>query len=118
MPVNWYDDLYSITQDAFGRPITVNPIASQPGQPSYPLRGIYNSGQQTYLLEDASMMAEQQTIIDVEADECAVPPAQGDTITIPADPTVGLAALGDFQVTSATHNGAGEWTLQLKKIVS
>ena len=118
MPINWYDDLYSITQNAFGRPITVNPVASQPGQLSYPARGIYNSGLQNYLLEDASLMAEQQTIIDVEADEFTVPPAQNDIITIPAEPVSGLAALGDFQVTSATHNGAGEITLQLKKIVS
>lgn len=118
MPINWYEDLYGVCQDAFGRPIVINPVASQPGAPSYPARGIYNSGLQNYVLEDASIMAEQQTIIDVEVDETLVPPAQDDIITIPAEPISGLEALGDFQVTSATHNGAGEFTLQLKKVIA
>ena len=117
MPVNWYANLYSLTQNEFGRPITVHPVASQPTGSSYSARGIYNSGAQSYLLEDASVMNEQQTYIDIEASEFAVPPVQGDTITIPAEPISGLAALGDFQITSSTHNGAGELTLQLKKVV-
>jgi hypothetical protein len=116
--VNWYDSLYSLTQDTFSRTIIVNPVASQPGQPAYTIRGIYNSGLQNFMLEDQSLMADQQTIVDVEEDDCpGVPPAQNDIITIPNYPLTNLKALGDFEVTSATHNGAGEWTLQLKKVV-
>jgi hypothetical protein len=117
MPVNWYAELYSLAQSEYGRPITVNPVASQPGVPAYSARGIYNSDRQQYLLEDDSLLTEQQTIIDVEASEFAVPPAQNDIITIPAEPISGLLALGDFQVTASVHNGAGEITLQLKKVV-
>jgi hypothetical protein len=118
MAVNFSTELYSPTQDMFGRPISVNPIASQPNGASYQNRGIYDTRSLNVVLDDNSILSDQQTILDIRALEYAVPPQQQDRITIPVDPVSGLPALGDFEVTNVIDNGGGELTLELKKIVS
>jgi hypothetical protein len=118
MAVNFSVALYDIEQDTYGRPITVSPIASQPGGGSYQGRGIYDSGPINILLDDGSIFADQRTIVDIRGDEYAVPPQQQDQISIPYDPLSGLADLGSFEITNVIDNGGGELTLELKKIVS
>jgi hypothetical protein len=117
MAVNFSEALYAPEQDTFGRPIIVNPIASQSGGGSYQGRGIYDSGGINILLDDGSIFSDQRTIIDIRAEEYVVPPQQQDVITIPYDPASGLDALGDFEITNVIDNGGGELTLELKKVV-
>jgi hypothetical protein len=68
------------------------------------------------ILEDGSILTDQQTILDIRASEFSVLPVQGDQINIPSEPISGLPTLGDFQITNVFHNGGGETTLELKRI--
>jgi hypothetical protein len=118
MPINWSAALYSLEQDTFGRPVS---FTSTAGNSFTGLkRGIYSSTEMDIALEDGSIITDQRTILDIlDIDFPAGQlPVQDDTINIPAEPISGLPALGDFQVTDVYHNGGGEWTLQLKKIMT
>jgi hypothetical protein len=114
MAVNMSIEVYSLCQDTFGRPVT---FTSTTGN-SYggAARGIYNSGLFETLLEDGSIMVEQQTILDIRAMEFAVLPVQDDIVAIPAEPISGLPDEGSFQIIKVTNNGGGEVTLQLREL--
>jgi hypothetical protein len=118
MGIDWSDDLYAPCQDVFSRPVTVTPLASQPGAPAYPARGIFNTNIINVLLEDGSLYGEQQTILDILIADYAVLPLQGDQINIPVDPVSGMAARGVFMVTNRGDNAGGEMTLELKRVDS
>lgn len=115
MALNWSTDVYLPNYNVFARPITVNPLASQPGEPTYTARGIYN----TQILEvagmDGSVISTHRTIIDILETEFTVLPLQGDHVTIPE--SVGMPALGEFEVLDSHQNGGGETTLTLQKVV-
>lgn len=112
---NWAAELYSPAQDEFGREIWINPLTSQPGSPAYQARGIYNHNRLNLTLEDGSTFVEQETILDILAQEFSVPPQQNDEVTIPVDPFGMQDAPGDFLITSTWDNGGGEISLHLKK---
>lgn len=103
--------------DIFARPITVTPLASQPGAPAYTSRGIYGTQPVDFAGMDGSIISDQRSILDVRDEEFTVVPSQLDRIHIPADADAG-ADLGDFEVTDIEANGGGETTLILRKIVT
>jgi hypothetical protein len=107
--------VYLPSQDVFGRTVTFTSALgnSYSGQG----RGIYDSRILNVVLEDGSIITDQDTILDIRIAEFPVLPVQGDTVNIPEDPVVGLPALGDFEISNAWNNGGGELTLQLKAIV-
>jgi hypothetical protein len=117
MAVDFGIAVYAPNYAVWARPISVNPIGSQPGMPGYGGRGIYHTGPVNVLLEDGSLFSDQQTTLDVLEAEFAVVPAQRDIISIPRDPVSGLPALPDYEVTDVSSNGGGETTLTLKKLV-
>ena len=49
------------------REVWITPAASQPGQPAYQARGIYNHNRMNIALEDGSTFVEQETILDILA---------------------------------------------------
>jgi hypothetical protein len=101
-------------QDMFSVPITVDPIASRPGEAAFAARGIFNTGATDVGLEDGSIFSDQHTILDVrDAEFGEVPPIQGDRITIPVDSNG--APLGEFEVQDASKDGGGQTTLTLRK---
>jgi hypothetical protein len=112
---NWSSDVYALTMSEFGREIWINPLISQPGQPSYQARGIYNHNLMNLALDDGSTFVEQETILDILAADFPVLPQQNDEVTIPADPFGMQDAPGDFIIASAWDNGGGEFSLHLKK---
>jgi hypothetical protein len=112
MSVNFSTMVKLPNQDMFSVPVTVTPVASQPGQPAYANRGIFITGPVDVMLTDGSIYADQQTILDVRDAEYGVVPMQGDVITIPFD--CNGAALGDFEVTKADKDGGGLTTLSLR----
>lgn len=116
MGIDWSDDLYLPCQDVFGRPVTITPLVSQPGAPAYPNRGIFDTRVINDILEDGSLLGDQQTILDIRIAEYAVLPMQGDLINIPVDPASGMPARGDFMVTNRGDNAGGEMTLELKRV--
>jgi hypothetical protein len=117
MAVDFSTLVYLPNFDMFARPITVTPLASQPGLPAYIARGIYDTRPIDVQAEDGSIISDQQTILDILEVEFAVIPEQLDRIHISADPAAGRD-LGDFEVTNAETNGGGETTLVIRKIVS
>ena len=100
-------------QDMFSVPITVTPLASQPGAPAYPARGIFNTGDTNVTMEDGSIFSDQRTILDIRDAEYTVVPMQGDRVTIPFD--CNGAPLGEFEITDTDQDGGGQTTCALRK---
>ena len=117
MAVDFSTLVYLPNFDMYARPITVTPMASQPGLPAYTARGIYDTRPIDVQAEDGSIISDQQTILDVRDEEFAIVPEQLDRIHIPADPDAG-PDLGEFEVTDTESNGGGETTLIIRKIVT
>ena len=117
MAVNFSDLVYLPNFDMFARPITVTPLASQPGLPAYAARGIYDTRPIDVQAEDGSIISDQQTILDIREEEFGVLPEQLDRIHIPYDYNAGRD-LGDFEVVNTETNGGGETTLVIRKIVT
>jgi hypothetical protein len=107
--------VYSPNFDMWARSAVVTPLVSQPAVGSFTKRGIYNRNRLTVVLEDGSVMVEQETILDILAAEFPILPTQGDQIDIPADGKV--PAAGSFSVISAWDNGGGEINLHLRQLV-
>lgn len=113
MAIDFSSDLYAPCQDTFGRPANFSGNGyTGPG------RGIYQSDMLNVILEDGSIITNQQTIFDIRAAEFPTLPVQEDIVDIPMDPASGIPALGQFQITDVWHNGGGEVTLQLRAVVS
>ena len=112
MAVNFSTMVKLPCQDMFAVPVTVTPVASQPGAPAYAARGIFITGPVDVMLTDGSVYADQQTILDIRDAEFGTVPIQGDVITIPLD--CNGAPQGDFEVTKADKDGGGLTTLSLR----
>ncbi len=116
--------VYLPTQDVFGRPIVVYPMASRPTEPpntSYGARGIVDT-RGTVIQTDAGMavLSDQETICDIRERDFGfdgVPPAQGDLIEVPADGDI-TDMVGTYLVTDVSWNGGGEVTLILQRKTS
>ena len=117
MAVNFSTLVYLPNFDMFARPITVVPLASQPGLPAYTARGIYDTRPIDVQAEDGSIVSDQQTILDVLDAEFSVVPEQLDQIQIPYD-TDGGPNLGTYEVVLTEANGGGETTLVIRKVVT
>ena len=117
MAVNFSDLVYLPNFDMFARPVTITPMASQPGLPAYTARGIFDTRPIDVQAEDGSIFSDQQTILDVRDEEFSVVPEQLDRIQIPYDPDGG-PDLGTFEVTHTESNGGGETTLVIRKVMA
>jgi hypothetical protein len=115
MAVNMSIMVYNPCQNVFGRPVNFTSKLGNSfnGQG----RGIYDSRTLNVVLEDGSILGDQDTILDIRTDEFPILPVQGDTIDIPYEPIAGLPALGQYEITNVWHNGGGEVTLQLRELV-
>jgi hypothetical protein len=117
MAVDFTNELYVYAQNVFSRPITVTPIASQPGQPAYDARGILDSKETDVLAEDGSVYSDSKTILDIRMQEFVVLPMQRDRIDIPP---IASEPGGSFEVMdlAGIGNAGGEITLTLKRITT
>ncbi|MBT1509412.1 hypothetical protein KIP88_02760 [Bradyrhizobium sp. SRL28] len=118
MAVNFSTLVYLPNFDMFARPVTITPLASQPGMPAYGARGIYDTRPVDVAGMDGSIISDQQTILDVRDDEFTVVPEQLDRINIPPDADAGNIGVGDYEVVDTEANGGGETTLVIRKIVT
>jgi hypothetical protein len=113
MAINFSTQVYLPTYDTFARPVTFTPVASQPNQPAYDARGIYGTVPIDVMAEDATIISDARTILDIREIEFTVLPEQGDRLSIPSH--AGMPALGDFEVIDTNTNGGGETTLFIRK---
>jgi hypothetical protein len=116
MPVNFSDLVYLPNFNTFARAIFITPLASQPGQPVYQARGIFDTVPIDVVALDGSIISEQRTILDLREVEFAVLPVQGDQFAIPADG--GLPDAGNWEAIDTSRNGGGETTLTLRKLMT
>lgn len=117
MAVNFSTLVYLPNYDMWARPVTVTPLASQPGAPAYSARGILGTRALDVQGEDGSIFSDQQTILDIREAEFAVLPEQLDRVFVPADIDAG-PALGVFEIMDASTNGGGETTLVIRKVIT
>ena len=111
--------VYMPNFDMFARPITVTPLASQPGMPAYAARGIYDTRPIDVQAEDGSIYSDQQTILDVrDAEFYGAVPEQLDQIYIGPDPNGMQDDHGIYEVTHTESNGGGETTLVIRKVMT
>jgi len=119
MAIDFSQMVYEPNYAVFQREILVTPNQSQPGQPSYLARGIYNTVATDVMALDGSIVSEQRTILDILDADFAVLPVQHDIINIPAYQT--LPALNEpmgWEITDAKSNGGGETTLDIRKLTA
>jgi len=112
--------VYLPNYDAFARPITVMPLASQPGAPAYAARGIFDTRPVDVQAMDGSIVSNQQTILDVRNAEFNVVPEQLDRIHIGPDPDAGATGdeIGEYEVVDTEYNGGGETTLVIRMLMT
>jgi len=115
MAINFSELVYLPNFDLFARPVSILPLASQPGMPQYNARAIYDTDDINVMMEDGSIMSDQKTFIDIREDEFSILPEQLDRVFIPADANAGRE-LGWFEITDASTNGGGETTLTIRAI--
>jgi len=72
-------------QNAFGKPITIDPLVSKPGALPYSARGIWTVRVVDVILDDGGQLTTRTLEIDVRLSELPALPMQGDQITIVAD---------------------------------
>ena len=114
MAVNFAQDLYAIAFEKFARPITVTPLVSQPGQPPYDIRGIFDSRETDILAEDGSIISDGKIILDILMAEFPILPMQGDRIDIAFH--AGTEG-GSFEVLDLSPcNAGGEITMTLREL--
>jgi hypothetical protein len=116
MAVDFSTQVYTPTYNVFSRPITITPTKSQPLHLAYTARGIYGTAPIDVMAEDASIISDQRTILDIMETEFAVLPVQGDLVDIPS--SASLPAMGTFEIIDTNTNGGGETTLFLRKWVT
>jgi hypothetical protein len=115
MALDYSTLVYLPSFDMFARPVTILPLASQPGMPQYGARGIFDTDDVNVFIEDGTIFADHKTFIDIREAEFSVVPEQLDQVFIPADVNAGRE-LGWYEVTDACTNGGGETTLTLRRI--
>lgn len=77
--------LYPVLWPTFARPITVTPIASQPGAPAFASRGYLYEKETMVMGEDGTVISDKVSHIDLLLADFTVLPIQGDLIDIPFD---------------------------------
>jgi hypothetical protein len=114
MPIDFSNEVYLVAFNTFGRPITVMPVASQPGAASFAAVGIFDSRETDVLTEDSSIFSDSKTILDIRMEDFSVEPMQGDLIGVSDMPG---SRGGSFEVSDVAGKGnaGGELTLTLKR---
>jgi len=116
MAVDFSNEVYAICFNVYGRSITVTPVVSQPGAPSFNAVGIFDSRETDVLAEDASVFNDSKTMLDIRIEDFPILPMQKDLVTVSDMPG---APGGEFEVAdlAGIGNAGGEITLTLKRIV-
>ena len=100
----------------FALPVVIDPLASQPGMPSYTAGGIFTRRPTQVLTEAGVVFSDHETTLGIRDEEFAGMPFVNGLLTFPA---VGLIpALGMFEVADVKNDGQGGSTLVLQVMVN
>ena len=97
------------SMDVFSEPITITPIVSQPGQPTYQARGVFSSRPVDIATEDGGVVSDMQTTLGIRLSEFVVPPSAGDQTTVKG--TL-------YTVEDPDEDGQGGSKLTLRKVIA
>jgi len=108
-------------QNAFGKPLTIAPLASLPGSAPYAARGIWTVRVVDVILDDGGQLTTRTLEIDVRLSELPALPMQGDQVTIVADIQTEFAGLpiGSpllLQVDDVRMDSGGAAKLLMKRV--
>jgi len=115
MTIDFNATVLQAAQDAFGRPVSIFPIRSQPGMPPYTVRGIFSSDPLTVATEGGGAFSDQYTTLDIRDSELTVLPTTYDQVTIGVVQEI-TSGLGQFEIEDTRHDGQGATQLVLKRI--
>jgi hypothetical protein len=115
MTINLPQMIYMPCFQLFARPITITPVASQPGASPYNARGIFDTEEVDIETLEGSLYSDTRSILDILQHEFPILPLQDDHISIPFHEG---ARGGEFVVSDLNDkgNGGGEVTLRLKRL--
>lgn len=100
--------------NAFARPVTVFPLVSQPGQPSFTARGIWARRPADMQLEDGSVLGTDEITLGIRIGEFPIMLKPGDHIDI--DAYLSLTRIGLCEMVDDGEDGQGGYALVLKII--
>ena len=106
MAVDFSSLVLAPCQEVFGRPVTIDPVKSQPGAAPYAARGIFTSRQQDVAFENGEVLSTQVTTLGIREAEYPVLPTRGDGCLI------GGSA---YWVADISEDGQGQSVLALRK---
>ena len=111
-------------QDAFGHPVSILPVASQPGQGAYAARGIWTVDDVNLVTEDGGNFSSRTLKLGIRLSEFPIYPKQGDRITsstadLPLaywEAPIPPAGTVDFLIDDFRPDGQGKADLILKRV--
>jgi hypothetical protein len=91
----------------FGQPITVTPLASQPGVAAYPAIGVFRAEPTSVPMDDGSIVASTIYTLGIRVSGFPIPPRPEDKISVGG---------GDYWIDRVHPDGQGGAILTLKKV--
>lgn len=106
MAVDFDKTVLASCMDAFAITVTIDPIASQPGEPAYSARGVFDRPYEQVITAEGHSQTSTQPVLGIRLSEFAVPPAKKDKVTV--DGVI-------YQVFDIHPDGQGGADLMLKE---
>lgn len=98
---------------AFGRPVTVTPVASVPVRPAFPATGVWSVKNTNLAIEGGGNLNTTDITLGIRLSDWRVPPEQFALVSVPA--AGGLPAEGALWIDDIDEDGQGGATLILKR---
>ena len=101
--------------DQFSRPITITPLASQPGVHPYPARGTYFTQPIDVMTDGNVIFSDQRTMLALRVADFGTMPMPLDRVNIPAH--MSMPSPGDFEIADIDEiGGTGKVHCTLKRV--
>jgi hypothetical protein len=127
MAINFDQLLVLPGQNIFSQPLTITPTVSQSATLNHPVvpyagRGVWSSTIEAVTLEDGSKLTTRTLSISIRLSEYAVPPQQGDTVSLVSDTTSFFAGIAigttvSFVIDDLFFKGDGSVLIILKRVI-
>jgi len=115
VPVDFDALVLKPCEDTFSRPITVTPLMSQPGQPSYAARGIYTKKPVDVATEGGAVFSDHQPTLGIRYSEFQVKPLARDLVAIPA--YLQWPVIGNFEIITIDDDSEGHGRCWLRRLL-
>lgn len=120
MPVDFSGLVLAPAMDAFAKPVTFAPTASQPSVAAFPARGVWSVRHLDVPLDGEGSLSARTLMLGIRLAEFATQPLQGDSVTITTDdqvtiPGVAIGTPVNFLIDDVQPDGQGGATLILKR---